>query len=393
MSDERLAEETARRFKTRFGLPPRWTVAAPGRVNLIGEHVDYQDGLVLPIAIDRATYAASGPGRDGRTRIYSAAIDESVEFNTADLRPSHDKAWHKYVKGVAAGLMRAGVEIPALNIYLDGNLPLGAGLSSSAALEIAVALSLLHAAGAEMAEPKLAALCRTADHEYVGVPCGIMDQTVCLMGRENHALLIDCRDVAVEYIRWPNDDVAILVADCGQSHQMVESPYLTRVEECIRAVECIQRAHPQVKTLRDASVQQLDDCRSAMPPELFRRARHVVAEIARTRQAARSLGEGDFAALGRLMKESHESLAADYEVSSPQLDGLADALRNMPGVFGARMTGGGFGGSVVALARRSAISNIETSLRTWYDREGIAAAPLIVTSPSPGATLTTNPTE
>ena len=370
------------------GSEPVASVRAPGRVNLIGEHVDYNDGLVLPIAIDRATYAVAGPAADGRIHIHTATLGRRVEFDAAEVRPPNPPTWDGYAKGVVAGLVRAGVALRGTCIQLDGDLPLGGGLASSAAFEVAVALGMLAVADASLGASDLSRICRQAEVEFAGVPCGIMDPLTCTMGLTDHALLIDCRSGSVRYVPWRDADIVVLIAESGQEHDLSDGAYAARVEECRRAVACFRQACDPIESLRDVTAADLREQQSTMDRVLFRRARHVVTEIRRTESAVRALETGDFADLGRLMHESHKSLCVDFEVSSPRLDRLARFVGSLSGILGARMTGAGFGGCVVALAQRRSVAGIETALRRWYDEEEIPSASLITTRPGPGATTT-----
>jgi galactokinase len=360
-------------------------VRAPGRVNLIGEHVDYNDGLVLPIAIERATYAVAGAGEKDRIQVYSATRGESAEIDLRDNPPPDQPRWDAYVRGVAAELAAAGVRLAGARLYIDSDVPSGAGLSSSAALEVAAALALLGVAGETLPPREVARICRRAEHRYAKVPCGIMDQFICAMGVAGAALLIDCRNEQATPIPWPSDGAVVLVIDSRCRHQLSDGTYAQRVRECALAAEAIRRAHPAVKSLRDAVPAQVVEQRAALPEAVFRRARHVVSEIQRTRTAAEALQKGDFAAFGKALDESHVSLRDDYAVSSRELDDLVDTVRGVPGMFGARMTGAGFGGCVVAVARREAVADVESAVRLGYDpRYGVTAL-VMVTRPSAGA--------
>ncbi len=364
---------------------PTVIARGPGRVNLIGEHVDYNHGLVLPIAIDRAVWAIAGPCEGSEIAVHSVALEQTASFDPRRVAPPSPPRWDAYPKGVAAGLIAAGVEVPGARILIDSDRPLGGGLSSSAAFEVAIGRALLELAAVEMGAADLARLCRRAEHDYAGVPCGIMDQFTSVMGLAEHALFIDCRDERVHYIRWPDPDVVVLIAESAQRHDLAESPYATRVDECRAALEHFQRTHDDVATFRDVTASQVRAAQAALDATLFRRARHVVTEIRRTADAAKALERGDFDALGRLMNESHESLRTDYQVSSPGLDRLARFIRDMPNCFGGRMTGAGFGGCIVAMVKREAVPAIESALRNWYDDEGATDPHFFTTVPSAGA--------
>ncbi len=383
------ADRLSARFREIYpGQSPSVLARAPGRVNLIGEHVDYNDGLVLPLAIDQAVYVvANRSGRDV-TRAYSETVGASIEFDPRSVQPTDCAGWGAYVQGVAAVLRDAGVTPGSVDLYIDGDLPLGAGLSSSAALEVAVAKALAALADVDMEPDRLARLCRRAEHEYAGVPCGIMDQLTCAAARAGTIMRIDCRDEAVEYLPWPDEKAVVLLVDSRCRHRLSQGLYAERVEQCRQALACFRQADPTLASLRDVLPRRLAEQSGRMPPDVAARARHVVMEIERTRIAADALRSGDLVTFGRAMNESHASLRDDYEVSSPQLDDLAAAVRSVPGVFGARLTGAGFGGCVVAVATRAAVGTVEPAIRADYDARYGVRAELMVTTPCDGAGVT-----
>ncbi len=381
-------------YRQRFdGPPPTALVRAPGRVNLIGEHVDYNDGLVLPIAIERATHIAVGPSDRETLRLYSANVDQQIELALDDRSRPEKGRWDAYCRGVAAELEKAGVKLAPANLYIESDVPVGAGLSSSAALEVATALGLLFAAGAKMESREVARICRLAEHHYAGVPCGIMDQFICAMATPDAALLLDCRDQQIENIHWPSGEAVVLIIDSQCRHRLSDGTYAARVEECRRAVEQVRAASASVQSLRDVSPEQLLAQRGRMDDTAFRRAHHVIGEIQRTRDAAAALRAGDFKRFGRAMNASHDSLRDDYEVSSRKLDDLVEVVRGVPGVFGARMTGAGFGGCIVAVAERSVVSRVEAAVRQNYDPRYGVTAPVLITRPCAGARLTRLPNQ
>jgi galactokinase len=373
-------------YRRRFdGAEPSVFVRAPGRVNLIGEHVDYSGGLVLPIAIDRAVYAVAGPAAARRVVVHTSDLDASTEFDLGNIHKPASPGWDAYPKGVATELLKSGAVLRGTNIYVASDLPVGAGLSSSAAFEVAVALALLSVAGTTMPPQKVSRLCRSAEHDYAGVPCGIMDQYACTLAAADHVLLIDCLDENTELIPWPTGDVVVLVIDSRCRHRLTEGMYADRVRQCMRAVEGLRIRHPEIHCLRQVSLQRLLEEQSRLDPVTFRRARHVVTEIERTRQAVEALRSGDFAALGRLMNESHRSLRDDYEVSSTQLDDLVAVVCGVPAVLGARLTGAGFGGCIVAVAGRQALPEIASAVRQRYDAPYGVRAEIMPSRPSAGA--------
>jgi galactokinase len=368
-------------------------VRAPGRVNLIGEQVDYNGGLVMPLAIDRAVHAVAGPADGDRVSVYSRNLDALAEFDLHDIQRPAAGSWEAYPRGVAAELLKTGAALKGARLYLDSDLPVGAGLSSSAALEVAVALALLAIAGVTMPALEVSRACRRAEHNYAHVPCGIMDQLVCTLASAGNVLLIDCRDEHTEHIPWPSDDAALVVIDSQCRHKLSEGTYAERVRQCAAAVEHLRKSYPDIRSLRDATMPQLLEVSSSMDAVILRRARHVITEIERTAAAAEALRRGDFASLGSLMIESHLSLRDDYEVSSAELDDLTEVVRRVPGVFGARLTGAGFGGCIVALASQQAAGQIESAVRRRYDTRYEVTAEVMVTAPCQGATVAPLPAQ
>ncbi len=348
-------------FEARFGAT-RDLFRAPGRVNLIGEHTDYNLGLVLPIAIDLACYAASTPSPDGMLRIYSLNLEEGREWPAAavgDLSPARD--WTDYFIGVAR-------QIPSLeprNIMLYSTVPLGSGLSSSASMEVSSALAL----GWQGADPlDLARLCQRAENDFVGLPSGILDQYASIFGREGAAMKIDCRTLESELVSLPGE-VAIIAVNTMVKHELGGSAYRDRVAECARAVEQIRAGGRDIASLRDAEV---DDLLLVTDEVARKRARHVIAENARVERFAAACRLADLATMGQLFVASHRSLQHEYEVSCAELDFLVDAALSVPGVYGARMTGGGFGGCTVNLVAPGAVVTFTDALDTRYrDRFGV----------------------
>ncbi|HBY58676.1 MAG TPA: galactokinase [Solibacterales bacterium] len=359
------AQSLLTRFRERFGGEARPRLfRAPGRVNLIGEHTDYSDGFVLPIALESACWIAAAPNGGGTLRIVSENNGESAEAAVADLgsvRPAG--AWHDYVVGVAVELHKIGLPPQPLDLLIHSTVPVGAGLSSSAALEVSAALALLH--GRDLDKVELARLARRAENNFVGMPCGIMDQFIAVFGEENAALLIDCRSLDHTAAPLP-EGASIIAVNSMVKHELGASAYRVRVQECKDAVEAIQRRHPEVRSLRDVESRWLPELESTMPENVYRRARHVTTEDERVQDFIARAGRGDLAGMGRLFVGSHRSLQHDYEVSCEELDFLVDTAVALPGVFGARMTGGGFGGCTVNLVAPDAVAGFESAVRTAY---------------------------
>jgi galactokinase len=329
-------------FQRAFGQPPQWIVRAPGRVNLIGEHTDYNDGFVLPIAIDRAIWIAFRPRSDGRVVVRSADYDQQGEFALQGLTRG-EPGWIEYLKGVAACLQEAGHSLAGWEGVMAGDVPRGAGLSSSAALEVATARAFAQTSGLTWDPAGMAKLAQRAENRWVGVNCGIMDQLISATGLAGHAQLIDCRTLAMQAVPLP-PGVAVAVLDTGTRRGLVDSAYNER-----RA--CCEQAARQfgVKALRDVTPEEFARRSDELDEVTRRRARHVITENDRTLRAAEAMRRGDAAAMGRLMDESHVSLRDDFEVSSDALNAMVEAAHNHPGCYGARMTGAGFGGCAVAL--------------------------------------------
>jgi galactokinase len=332
---------------------------APGRVNLIGEHVDYSEGFVLPLAIDRATFAAAAPRDDRRVRVRSLDRGETAEFDLGERDPKPAGAWSDYAHGVALALARR-VPLAGADVALHTTVPIGAGLSSSAAFELAGGLALLTVSGASLPPHELAHAAQEAENGFVGLRSGIMDQLASALGVRDHALLIDCRTEEVTPVPLP-PSAAIVVADTGVKHELASSAYNARRAESEEAARRLG-----VRTLRDVTLTDFARRGASLPEPLRRRARHVVGENARVLATVVALREGDVATAGAHMNESHDALRDDYEVSSPELDLLVDTARTIDGVYGARMTGGGFGGSIVALVRRDAVASLTKALETAY---------------------------
>jgi len=367
------ASSLAARFRERFGGAPR-VFSAPGRVNLIGEHTDYNEGFVLPMAISERTWVAAAPRADRIVRAHSLEQHEEGELSL-DAPWRRRGAWLDYVEGVARALAAHGVAIGGADLLLTSDVPLGAGLSSSAALELAVGLALTALSGAVLEPAHLARAGQLAENDYVGVRSGAMDQLASALGRAGHALFIDCRSLAVTPVALPAAPVDLLIVDSGVKHAHAANGYNQRRDECQRAVELLAAAGRARRSLRDIAASELAELDSVLPEPLLRRTRHVVTENARTQAAAGALNRGDLVAFGELMHASHASLRDDYEVSAPELDHLAHDAKRHPGVLGARLTGGGFGGSVIVLVARGELARLEEALATGYAaRFGHAAA-------------------
>ena len=365
------ARTAAQVFALRFGRAPHWLAVAPGRVNLIGEHTDYSGGYVLPLAIDRHVVIAAAPAAtdSGRVRAYSAALDASVDIRLDGSEVPGEPAWANYLRGVVSAFGERGLVPPGIDAAIVSDVPLGGGLSSSAALEVAMATLLEAVTGTVLDPREKARICRQAEHEFAGVPCGLMDQLASVMGDEAGALLIDCRFEVVRVVPFADPDVSVLVCNTNVKHALADGAYARRRTECTEAARQLG-----VPSLRDATPAMVEAARGIFDPAVRRRARHVTTENLRTLSAAAHLEAREFAEVGALMYESHRSLRDDFEVSSVELDTLVDVAREIGvegGVLGARMTGGGFGGCTVTLVRTEQVGTVaETLSREYRNRTG-----------------------
>ncbi|HET6386118.1 MAG TPA: galactokinase [Armatimonadota bacterium] len=372
--DERM-EMLRDEFKARYGDGDLRFFRAPGRVNLLGEHTDYNDGWVLPIAINRDISIASRARDDRVVRLYSLDFQEETEFSLDDIAPSTTRKWSNYVRGIALELEKRKIRLKGMDAVLQGNVPIASGLSSSAAMEIGFALAFQGLNGFDMAPVEMALLAQKTEHEFIGVMSGIMDQFISRMGQKDHALLIDCRSLESRAIplsgalgagRGSNRDLVFVVGDTRVRRALADSEYNIRRRQCEEAVRLLEPALPGIKALRDVSLEQLQAHEQLLPEEVRKRARHVVTEDERVLQGVAALEGGDMAAFGRCMNGSHDSLRDDYEVSSAELDTIVKAARSVPGVLGSRMTGAGFGGCTVSLVEKTAVEKLTQVVKGRY---------------------------
>jgi len=386
MNLSELSARVAEQFQKTYGRPPRWIVAAPGRVNIIGEHADYNDGFVLPMAIERYTVmAADTATTTGKISIYDAQFKERVTIETSAPVAKGQPKWSNYIRGVLAGFQNRGQKIPALDVAMISTVPLGGGLSSSAALEVCTATLIEAATGKKIDPVEKALLAQTAEHEFAGVPCGIMDQFISVMGRENHLLLLDCRSRETQLVPMSDPSVELLIVNTNVKHELSGGEYARRREQCETAAKILG-----VPSLRDATATMLENAKSKMDEVVFRRARHVIGEIERTIRAAESIRASDWATAGDLMYASHRSLRDDYEVSCKELDAvveIAEGIGVKGGVFGCRMTGGGFGGCAVALVKTESVEAISQKIAADYKTKTGIEATIFVSRPAAGATV------
>jgi galactokinase len=383
MSLDLMATRATQLFTRCFGHPPRWLVAAPGRVNLIGEHTDYNDGFVLPMAIGRYIVIAADahPGR--QVTLHSVTTGETATFSVRPKVERGEPGWSNYVRGVIAGFQELRKGVSAFDAVIESSLPYGGGVASSAALEVATATLLETMAGPALDPIEKALLCQRAEHDFAGVPCGIMDQFTSILAREDHALLLDCRSRTTTPVPMTDPTVTVLIINTNVRHKLAESEYAKRRSQCEAAARVLQ-----VAALRDAGLDALEAARRQLEPVVFRRARHVISENQRTQEAAQAIQSSDWDAVGRLMYESHKSLREDYEVSCPELDAVVDIAQGIGaagGVIGCRMTGGGFGGCAVGLVRTDAVQRTTRALDEAYEKKTGRQPNIFSSRPAAGA--------
>jgi len=380
--NEQLAA-AVRFFEKSFGPAPTHAATAPGRVNLIGEHTDYNDGFVFPMAIERQTVIVAKPRDDQRVTLRSEHADEPVTFELSpDLAPS-EPSWANYVKGVVVGLLRQGMAMPGFDACISTTVPIGGGLSSSAAIEVAVATLGEHLTGQSLDPVQKALLCQQAEHEFANMPCGIMDQFISAMGQADHAMLLDCRSHQPRMVPLADPNVAVLIINSNKKHELTGSEYPERRAQCETAAQALG-----VKALRDVTMPQLIQAKGALDAKVFQRAYHVVGENDRTERAAACMEAGDYEAMGELMFQSHTSMQGAFEITIPEIDALvalAEERKGRGGVFGSRMTGGGFGGCTVTLVRTDKAAEITRHIAvSYYQQTGIEPT-CFVTRPAAGA--------
>jgi galactokinase len=384
---QKLASDTAQQYSKIYGRPPRWIVAAPGRVNVIGEHTDYNDGFVLPTAIERYAVMAADKKPDGEKIVEIrdiSGVEPALIDVSKPIQPGLPK-WSNYPRGVIQGFMERGMDPGGLDVLLHSTVPLGGGLSSSASLEVCTATLIEAVTGRTMVPVEKALLCQKAEHEFAGVPCGIMDQFISVMGRQNNLLLLDCRSRETQLVPMNDPAVSLLIANTNVKHELANGEYGRRRAQCEAAAKALG-----VASLRDATMEALAGAKGKMNDVSFRRARHVIGEIERTVQAAEGIKASNWAAVGQLMFASHRSLRDDYEVSCKELDSMveiAEGIGAKGGVFGSRMTGGGFGGCTVSLVQTELIEAISKKLAADYKTKTGIEATLFTTRPAAGATI------
>jgi galactokinase len=373
----------AERFRSRFDGASR-VFRAPGRVNLIGEHTDYNDGFAMPAAIEFYCWVAVGPRQDRKLSVYSEEFSASaeVDLDSGSIVPT--KSWSDYPIGVALELEKAGFPVRGANLFIESEVPMGAGLSSSAAIEVATALGIAEHSGASPDRLQLARLCRRAENEFVGARVGIMDQFVSLHGQKDHALLLDCRSLTFESLAIP-DSVKLVISNTMVKHELASSEYNRRRADCEEAVRRLATVLPGIRALRDVSLEQLEKHRGLLSEVIYKRALHIVTENARVLDSAQALRAGDIERFGKRMAESHRSLRDLYEVSCRELDLMVDLAYQQKGVFGARMTGGGFGGATINLVNARHAGEFKEKLAKAYQKETGLVPQIYICKPAEGA--------
>lgn len=362
-----MIESLVEGFESRFGDTNNVTLAmAPGRVNLIGEYTDFNDGYVMPMTIDRGVYIAVRKRSDKCVRVASIRYDELIEYDLEQFSNPRPGSWSSYVLGVVEELRLRGLIDTGFELVVDGNLNLGAGLSSSAALEVVTAVSLQQVFGFEMNAVDMARLCQHVEHNYANVLCGIMDQFACRIGRQDHALVLDCRSLEYKNVPVELGEHRIVIVSSEVKRSLASSAYNTRRAECQEAVEHFGQFDSNIRSLRDVSAEMFEEKGDELPANVRRRSRHVIAENQRVLDAVEALEFGQLNRFGELMVESHRSLRDDFEVSCAELDLLVKLARNTEGVLGSRMTGAGFGGCTVSLVHKDAVASLIDRLNADY---------------------------
>jgi galactokinase len=352
------------RFEEEFGTAPK-LFAAPGRVNLIGEHTDYNDGFVLPCAIGFNTHVAIAPRADRKLVLLSEGFPERFEFDLQELPQTRLGAWCDYVLGVAVVLRQAEAFSSGANVLVQGGVPIGAGLSSSAAVEVASALAFMSLNGVIFPMPEVAKMCQRAENTFVGAQVGIMDQFISCLGKKGHALRLDCRSLQFEQVPIPSD-VRLVICNTMVKHEHAGGEYNRRRAECDEGVRLLSKWYPEIRALRDISPEQLEEHANDLPPTIYKRCKHIVNENQRVLEGSRALSRGDLQTFGALMRQSHDSLRDLYAVSCEELDLMVEVAEGLPGFFGGRMTGGGFGGCTVNLVSEKDARAFADEVRRRY---------------------------
>ena len=386
--DASRAEQILKAWRERYGEPDGLTWSrAPGRVNLIGEHTDYNNGYVLPIAIDRDIVVAFRPNGSRLVKLHAVNLSDDAAFSLVDPKADPEHPWMVYPMGIAQMLMEKGIAVPGMDVVFHGTVPTGGGLSSSAALTVAFGLAYAHAAGAEVDRRELARMCQQTEHRFCGVKCGIMDPFVSLHAQRGKAVYIDCRDLRYELVPCDLADGHFIVCDTRVKHELASSEYNKRRAQCEEAARILGEFIPGVESLRDVNVHQFKGFQSRIPSPMRERARHVITENQRVLAARQAMLHDNAVELGILMDVSHDSLDQDYEVTSDELNLLVSLAREVKGVYGSRMTGGGFGGCTVSLVAKGHIDEFCTHVREGYSQRTGIDPHVYVVEPAQGAEI------
>ena len=359
-----LAERVFNKFGELFGTSPALIVRSPGRVNIIGEHLDYNDGFVLPAAIDKAIYVSVSKSADTSIHLYSVDFKEAYEVEVSDIKPT--SSWSTYILGVADQLIKGGYPIGGFNLVLDGDIPIGAGLSSSAAVECATVFALNELFELGIDKMEMVRIAQRAEHAFSGVMCGIMDMFASMFGKKNHVIQLDCRSMAYEYKPFVLDGYKIVLLNTNVKHSLSSSAYNERRQQCEQGVAWVKKQHPTVNALRDVTMEMLDKFVAPKDALVYSRCKYIVEEIERLLNGCNHLEKGDITGLGKKMFATHEGLSKLYEVSCKEADFLVDAVKSNPAVLGARMMGGGFGGCTINIVKDEAINEIAERLTSKY---------------------------
>jgi galactokinase len=359
-----IAQTVSQIFEEKYNDTPI-VVCSPGRINLIGEHTDYNMGFVLPAAIDKGAYVALSKRDDEDINLFAVDMEEEFTAKISNYSQS-DLGWPNYIIGVVDELLKLGKKLGGFNAVISGNVPQGAGMSSSAALECAIVFGLDNIFNLELSKLQMVQTAQQAEREFVGVKCGIMDQFASVFGKKSHVIKLDCRSLAYEYVPFDLDGIKIVLFDSMVKHSLASSEYNVRSQQCNQGVAIIKKNFPEVETLRDATIEMVKECLANDDEKIYNRCKYVVEEISRLSAACEDLKDGNIVAFGKKMFETHTGLSQLYEVSCPELDFIADCARQESGILGARMMGGGFGGCVIALIREDAVENIIERMKSAY---------------------------